>query len=233
MRSLNAANARVARTLSRRGLVKICGLGQPEHAAAAAQAGADLIGFIFAPARRFIPPEEASACIEAARSVNDDIVAVGVFVDATTEEIASAVATAGIDMVQLHGAEAPELVASLPVPAIKVFRPKPGARAELVAAEIDRYPSGGQTRTWFLLDGYAEHAAGGTGARADWRLAAEIARRTPVFLGGGLDGENIATAIHDVRPIGVDVSSGVERNGVKDAARIAAFVAAAKAAFRQ
>jgi phosphoribosylanthranilate isomerase len=233
MESVDTARSRVARRLDQGGLVKICGLRQPEHAAAAVEAGADLIGFIFAQARRFIPPPHARACIEAARSVNANVVAVGVFVDATVAEIEAAVETAGVDMVQLHGAEPPELVQSLRKPAIKVFRPTPGAPAVEIAAEIARYSSSGQMRGWFLLDGYSADAAGGTGERADWRLAGQISREIPILLGGGLDPENVAAAIEEVQPAGVDVSSGVEVDGVKDVARMRAFVDRARAAFRR
>lgn len=233
MESVETARARVEGTLDQGGLVKICGLRQPAHAAAAAEAGADLIGFIFAKARRFVPPPHARACIEAARSVNANVVAVGVFVDATLAEIEAAAETAGVDMVQLHGAEPPELVHRLRRPAIKVFRPTPGAEVAEIAAEMARYRSSGETRGWSLVDGYSADAAGGTGARADWRLAAQISRETPILLGGGLDPENVAAAIEEVQPAGVDVSSGVEVDGVKDVARMRAFVDCARAAFRR
>lgn len=213
--------------------MKVCGLRQPEHAVAAAEAGADLIGFIFAQARRFVPPPHARACIEAARAVKANVVAVGVFVDATLAEIEEVVETAGVDMVQLHGAEPPELVHRLRKPAIKVFRPMPGASAAEIAADMARYRANGGGPGWFLLDGYSADAAGGSGARADWRLAAELARETPIFLGGGLDAENVAAAIEAVQPAGVDVSSGVEVDGVKDLARMRAFVDRARAAFRR
>jgi phosphoribosylanthranilate isomerase len=83
-----------------------------------------------------------------------------------------------------------------------------------------------------LVDGYAEESAGGTGVRADWRLAAEIGATFPIILAGGLDPDNVGAAIRQVRPLGVDVSSGVEIDGVKDASRIEAFIRAARTAFR-
>jgi phosphoribosylanthranilate isomerase len=99
-------------------------------------------------------------------------------------------------------------------------------------AEIGRYHSGPQPPLGILVDGYAEEFAGGTGVRADWQLAAEIAASFPIILAGGLDPDNVGVAIRQVHPLGVDVSSGVEIDGVKDAARIEAFIRAARTAFR-
>jgi phosphoribosylanthranilate isomerase len=100
-------------------------------------------------------------------------------------------------------------------------------------AEIDRYHSSLQPPLGILVDGYSEEFAGGTGARADWRLAAEIGATVPIILAGGLDPDNVGAAIRQVHPLGVDVSSGVEIDGVKDASRIEAFVRAARKAFQE
>lgn len=215
----------------RGGLVKICGLREPQHAATAATAGADLIGFIFAPARRRVAPEQARACIEAARAAAPGpIVAVGVFVDEAPGRIAEVVEVAGLDAVQLSGAEPPAFAAGLPVPALKAIKPKPGdAEADVVVVIASHVTNGGAIAA--LVDGYHPGSAGGAGVAADWGLAGRLARRAPVLLAGGLDPENVAVAIRQVRPVGVDVSSGVEVGGVKDAERIAAFVSAAKGAF--
>jgi phosphoribosylanthranilate isomerase len=99
-------------------------------------------------------------------------------------------------------------------------------------AEIDSYRSSPEPPLGIVIDGYAEESAGGTGARADWRLAAEIASSHPIILAGGLDPDNVGVAIRQVRPLGVDVSSGVEIDGVKDAGRIEAFIRAARTAFQ-
>ncbi len=226
-----AARSALAAALERENLVKICGLREPRHTVAAAEAGADLIGFIFAPARRQVTPEQARASIEAARAVAPgSIVAVGVFVDETPERIAAVVETAGLDAVQLHGDEPPGFAAQLTVPAVKAFKPKPGDAEDAVAAAIaDHQGPGGAVAA--LVDGYHPGSSGGAGVAADWALASRLARRAPMLLAGGLDPENVATAIRQVRPLGVDVSSGVEIDGTKDAERIAAFVAAAKGAF--
>ena len=227
-------DARTFRVLQRGNLVKIDGLRQPEHAAAAAAAGADLIGFIFAPARRRVAPDTARDCVAVARAAarGREILAVGVFVDARPDEIRETCSAADLDLAQLHGAEATQYAADLGVPVIKALRPRPGTHSAEVIAEIDRFNSNLAPPVAFLIDGYSSQAAGGTGARADWALVAEIARARPVFLAGGLDVNNVAEAIRTVRPIGVDVSSGVETDGVKDERLIEAFICAARAGFQ-
>lgn len=221
--------------LGRVRLIKIDGLREPEHAAAAVAAGADLIGFIFAPARRQVASEMAAACIAAARAEGSGraFAAVGVFVDASAEEIGRVVAESGIDLVQLHGEESPALLSEIPAPAVKVFRPRPGVVAAAIRSEMARFDRAPKPPVAVLIDGFTPDAAGGTGARADWGLAAQIAAERPILLGGGLDPENVGDAIRRVRPHGVDVSSGVESAGVKDAARIEAFIRAARSAFAE
>lgn len=219
--------------LRRERLVKIDGLREPEHAAAAAEAGADLIGFIFAPARRQVAPDTAAACIAAARHENPGrtVAAVGVFVNASADEIRRVVAASGVDFVQLHGDEPPGLLADIPVPVFKAFRPRAGGTAAAIQSDMERYSLAPNPPVVFVIDGFAPDASGGTGVRADWNLAAEIAAERTILLGGGLNPDNVGDAIRQVRPRGVDVSSGVEIAGVKDAARIEAFIRAARSAF--
>ena len=161
------------------------------------------------------------------------MLAVGVFVDAPLSEMTRMVEEAGIDVLQLHGDEPPEIVRQLPVPAVKVFRPRPGnSDPHGVLAEISRYRSGPSPPLGILIDGYSEGDSGGSGVRADWRLAKEISATLPILLGGGLDSLNVGAAIRQVRPLGVDVSSGVEIDGVKSADRIEEFIRAARQAFQ-
>jgi len=117
----------LSRIIGRGELVKVCGLREPEHAAAAVKAGADLIGFIFAPARRQVSAAVARSCVEAARAAaaGRTVIAVGVFVDASLEHVEAIVEEAGLDAVQLHGVEPPDSIGSLPVPAFKALRPSP------------------------------------------------------------------------------------------------------------
>jgi phosphoribosylanthranilate isomerase len=221
----------LATLLSRGKIVKICGVREPEHAAAAARAGADLIGFIFAPARRQVTPSVARSCIRLAKSVNGEILAVGVFVDAPSSEINAVVEEADLDLVQLNGEEPPSFLKSLDVAAIKALRPSASATVSGVVCEIDAFLSAPRPPAGLLIDGHAEGAAGGTGTRADWALAADVCAVRSLILAGGLDPDNVAEAIRQTRPCGVDVSSGVETNGVKDSRRIEAFVRKAKESF--
>jgi phosphoribosylanthranilate isomerase len=178
-----------------------------------------------------VTAEVAHACILAARQFKPDILACGVFVNAPVEEIAATVRDAGLDLVQLSGSEPAEFAAQLPVPATKVFHPKPEYAADDVVREISAYQSAKTPPVAFLLDAFSTRGAGGTGEKVDWGLAAAVTARVPVVLAGGLDPENVAEAIRMVRPHGVDVSSGVEIEGRKSSERIHAFVAAARAAF--
>ena len=233
MAEIDPNHERLSRLFARGAIVKIDGLREPEHAAAAA--GADLIGFIFAPARRQVTAAVARSCIAAARAASPErpVLAVGVFVDASPSEMAHVALETGVDALQLHGAEPPESLRHLPVPALKALRPRPGTNAAQLMAEINRYHSSLQPPVGILVDGYSEEFAGGTGARADWRLAAEIGASVPIILAGGLDPDNVGAAIRQVHPLGVDVSSGVEIDGVKDASRIEAFIRAARKAFQE
>jgi phosphoribosylanthranilate isomerase len=215
------------------GAVKICGLREPEHALAAVDAGADLLGFIFAPARRQVTAEAAAACVRAARAAANvrRILAVGVFVNASAEEITEAAEIAGLDVLQLHGEEDPALLARLPRPVIKGLRPRPGDGFGLLHSLVTMYDRTEHPPIAYLVDGYHPGHHGGEGVRADWPLVAELARRRPVVLAGGLDAGNVAEAIWRVMPQAVDVSSGVETDGRKDVAKIREFVARAKEGF--
>ena len=226
------STAEAAAALYARGrAIKVCGIREPEHAAAVARAGADALGFIFAPARRQVTAEIAHACILAAQSVKPNVLACGVFVNAPVDEIAETVRLAGLDFVQLSGNESPDFAARLPVPATKVFHPRPDFTAEEIIRHIGMYQSADVPPVAFLLDAFSTKGAGGTGEKVDWGLAAAVNARVPVVLAGGLDPENVAEAIRVVRPQGVDVSSGVEVDGRKSSERIQAFVSAARAAF--
>ncbi len=221
-------------TLIPPGAVKICGLREPIHAEAAARSGADLLGFIFAPSRRQITPDQAAECIAAARqAAGRPILTVGVFVDAPVETMNQAAEVAGLDLLQLHGDEPPDILPDLSRLVIKAFRPAPGTSIDDLRSTLDRYLQSDRSPVAFLIDGYHPTLHGGGGVRADWTLASEIASRYDVILAGGLDPDNVAEAIQTVAPRGVDVSSGVEREGRKEPGLIARFITAAKAAFAE
>jgi phosphoribosylanthranilate isomerase len=200
--------------------VKVCGICRIEDAVAAAAAGADAIGInFFAGSPRCVPRPAARAIAEAVRG---RVVVVGVFVDAGFDEIAAVRAEVGLDRVQLHGDEPPELLRRLGGVAYKAVRLR--SREDL--ARLASYPG-----PEVLIDAFVAGVHGGTGARIETSLAREAARAGRVWLAGGLTPENVALAVREVRPYGVDVSSGVERSpGVKDAEKIAAFVRSARTA---
>jgi phosphoribosylanthranilate isomerase len=207
-------------------LVKICGLRTVEHAIAATAAGAAMLGLVFAPSRRRVRPEEAGAIVRAVRGrAGPRPQIVGLFVNAPAAEIRGVAATVGLDLVQLSGDEPVSLLDELSLPVIKAIRMDGSAHE---AAWIGRAGQG--SSVVLLADAHVPGAYGGTGVLADWGRAAELARRAPLLLAGGLTAENVAAAIVAVAPLGVDVSSGVERDGVKDTAKIEAFLEAAHAA---
>lgn len=205
-------------------LVKICGLRSVEHALAAAAAGADMVGLVFAPSRRRVSTEQGAAIAAALRGLAGPRPrVVGLFVNEPPAVVLATAAAVGLDAAQLSGDEPPEDADALDMPLIKAVRMDGSARE---AAWVGRAGEG----LALLVDAHVPGAYGGTGERADWGRAAELARRAPVLLAGGLTPENVAAAIAAVRPLGVDVSSGVETDGAKDSAKIGAFLEAARAA---
>lgn len=201
--------------------VKVCGVTSVSDALACVQAGVDALGLNFyAGSPRCTSVEIARAIVDA---VGKSVLTVGVFVDASYDEISSVQRETGLRCVQLHGHEPPALLARFVPHAYKAVR----VRGPQSLAEAASYPG-----EYLLLDAYVPGAAGGTGARFDWRLAADFVTATPsrkVTLAGGLTPENVAAAVAAVQPFCVDVASGVESApGVKDLAKVAAFVAAAK-----
>ena len=201
--------------------VKICGITSLEDAQATVEAGADALGFVFyPPSPRYVTPEQAEQII---RSLPPFVTTVGLFVDVARDVVNETVSRCGLDRVQLHGRETPDFCRRITRPVIKAIRIK---NAESLTHVPDYQVSA------YLLDAYVEGALpGGTGASFAWELAARAKPYGPVILAGGLTPENIAVAIAQVRPYGVDVSSGVERTpGVKDHRKVRQFIARAKAA---
>lgn len=203
--------------------IKVCGITRLVDAQLACELGASAIGFVFwdrSPRR--IDPAAATAI---AAALPAGALTVGVFVDAPAEEIRAVVERVGLGAVQLHGDETEELVRRLPagVGVIKAVALRSPAD---VAAALD-LPDG----LTVLLDVHDPVRRGGTGRTVDWTLAADVARRRRTYLAGGLGPDNVAEAIAAVRPYAVDASSRLEAApGVKDPARLRAFLAAARAA---
>lgn len=201
--------------------VKICGVTRLVDALAAVALGADAVGFNFWPrSKRYLPPAQACAIV---RRLPPFVVAVGVFVDPTRDEVLRAVEASGVGVAQLHGDESPELCLSLPLPVLKAIRVADGRSL----AQLASYDVSG-----FLLDAPSA-GYGGSGLTFDWSLVAEVARELPIVLAGGLTPDNVADAVRSVRPWAVDVASGVESApGVKDHEKLRRFVEQAKEAAR-
>ncbi len=210
--------------------VKICGIRDKVHALAAAEAEADFIGLVFAPSPRQVKPSEARQIVDAISKSGCVVKTVGVFVNTPASQVNAIADLCHLDWVQLSGDETWEYCLKVNKPIIKAARL--GKRSsEDVCADLALGASTLSTRTLIvLLDSEVKGKYGGTGIAFDWSLAKLAATRFPLMVAGGLTPENVAEAIQMVAPWGVDVSSGVEIEGVKDVARIRAFIEAARRA---
>jgi len=193
--------------------VKICGICDAAGAAAAVEAGADLIGFHFCSSQRRVTPEEAKAIIEAL-SLRPTIV--GVFIDQDADEVRQIAEFAGLDLLQLHGSESPGFEAGRPV--MKVLKVRDGQ-----VPDAEGWPDP------VMLDSWSVDQRGGTGQVWDWELARPLLAARKVFIAGGLEPGNVGKVVSGFKPYGVDVSSGVESSvRVKDPDKVRAFVHAVR-----
>lgn len=204
-------------------MVKICGITRLGEARAALEAGADLLGFVFyRPVRRYVAPERAAEII--ARCRRDVALAerrwkaVGVFVNAPLEELNAICERCRLDLVQVCGEEDPDYCSRLVRPAIRVLR---AGTAAWTADRLEAAQRGYRVER-FLVDAHVDGFYGGTGQTADWDSLAGL--MGDKILAGGLRPDNVRRALDLTRPWGVDVSSGVERDGRKDAALVRAFI---------
>ncbi len=204
--------------------VKICGLRTPEHLDAAIEAGADMLGLMFyQPSPRYISPAQARALLAAssyfsASSADQTALPdlVGVFVNEDADYINQVIDQVGLQFVQLHGTETPAFCQHIKRPVIKALHMRDGEVRPLITAYHDV--------AWRILLDTPTPNWGGSGTTHDWCLTRAIAQETPIILAGGLTPDNIADAIRQVHPWGVDVSSGVETNKQKDAKKIRMFI---------
>ena len=218
--------------------VKICSVRAVEHAQWARESGADAIGMIFADAPRRIDIKVArairrelgprleildSTCesVEHERRASDQPVLVGVFARQTSEEIERVLDQVDLDIIQLSGAEHPSMAARMRRAVVRAVHVTTELSSHDVIRDIDR------AAAVALLDAKSAQG-GGSGEQIDWSVAAEVAAQRPIVLAGGLNPGNVALAVSRVHPWAVDVSSGVETDGVKDRDKIRAFVSAAK-----
>ena len=213
--------------------VKICGITSVADALVACQAGADMLGLNFySQSPRFISVERAAEiraelCAEVCAEVRAGVKVVGVFVNAGPAEITEVAKTVKLDAVQLHGDEDGAMVSQIAkiAPVFKALR----VGADFSAATLENYPDA----TGFLFDAADVRPGqyGGTGRLSDWGVAQQAARGYKIILAGGLNAENVAAAILQVRPYGVDVASGVESApGAKDFDQLRKFIAEARRA---
>jgi phosphoribosylanthranilate isomerase len=202
-------------------ILKICGITRAVDAETAIEHGATALGFVFWPkSPRCVTPDEAAAIV---RALPDGVAKVGVFVNESMSQVARIAGDVGLSMVQLHGDEAAEDAAILNLPVVRAL-----TLEDVDACEA--WPAG----TTFLVDAADRVRRGGTGQKVDWAGARAFAARRQVILAGGLTPDNVAQAIDEARPFGVDVSSGVEAApGVKDSSKVAAFLANARRAFEK
>jgi phosphoribosylanthranilate isomerase len=208
--------------------IKFCGLRRPEDIEYANQTRPDYIGFVFAKSKRQVSPELAG---QLGLGLSEGIKRVGVFVNATLEEILEAVRLAKLDVVQLHGDEGPEEIRAVKEMLVGVGTGTIGRVPEiwkavrttdaavLLAAdglEVDR----------LLLDAFTPGMAGGTGVVADWNMIRGVKGQLtkPFFLAGGLNAGNLEEAVYEVEPYGIDLSSGIETDGFKDLSKMEAII---------
>ena len=202
--------------------IKVCGIKTLQDARAAVEAGANYLGFNFYPRSvRFIEKQTCAEIISVLKKEHPHIMLIGVFVNSSVEEVKDMLDACSLDLAQLHGDETPEIFAQLAPRAFRAFR---GVPESITGFESGTVPA-------FLVDASVKDAYGGTGVTADWDAVAELAKKYPLLLAGGLTPANVAEAVGRVKPWGVDVASGVEAApGQKDVEKMVEFVKAVRAA---
>jgi indole-3-glycerol phosphate synthase/phosphoribosylanthranilate isomerase len=201
--------------------VKICGLSEERHLSVALEAGADLCGLVFyEPSHRYVTPQRARELAQTAGDKRSQVEMVGLFVNKEAEFINDVAEQVGLDVVQLHGNESPEFCQRIRRPVIKAVHMRD-------ASDLDRLQDY-RAVSWRVLLDTPTAGWGGSGETHDWQLARAAAQTQRAFLAGGLHPANVAEAIAQVRPWGVDVSSGVESARVKDEGKIRDFIAAVR-----
>ncbi|MBM3956585.1 MAG: phosphoribosylanthranilate isomerase [Gemmatimonadetes bacterium] len=208
--------------------VKICGLRTAEHALAAADAGADCLGFVFVEGvRRQLQPDLARRLVSAYRAARGPggPALVGLFRNQPPAWVNDVIRDLGLDFAQLCGDEGPDYAARLAVPAIRQVLVRPDTGPDELRSRVCGVL---ETHAMVVLDRFDPHSPGGGGKAFDWRAATGVAPVPGVLLAGGLTPDNVAGAVRLLRPWGLDVSTGVETDGVKDPEKIRAFIAAAR-----
>lgn len=211
--------------------IKICGIKDKTLTLAAIDAGTDLIGQVFAPSHRQITPAQSREIVDTVRKNGGTVEVVGIFVNLPAPEVNRIANFCDLDWVQLSGDESWEYCRQITKPLMKAVRIKQGQSPQQIHATLATGAKllAGQ-RCIYLLDSQVKDRYGGTGITFDWSLAQQASGQFPVIIAGGLTPENVAQAIELATPWGVDVSSGVEVDCVKDIAKILAFIKAVRRA---
>jgi phosphoribosylanthranilate isomerase len=207
--------------------VKICGITNVSYVRAVIKAGADLIGVVFAPSPRQVTHDKAKEIAAAVKKYNVPVV--GVFVNMPTDTVNRVAAACGLDWVQLSGYESWAYCRQIKKPLIKTIHIPPGLPERELLAQLED----GQRLTRppvYLLDTLVESKYGGTGQPFNWEIARGAVAKYPIIIAGGLNPRNVGGVVASLRPWGVDVSSGVEKKGVKDINKIKAFIQAVRSA---
>jgi phosphoribosylanthranilate isomerase len=209
--------------------VKICGITEVSHARVAIEAGADLLGVVFAPSPRQVTQEKARQVAAAVKK--HDRLAVGVFVNMPAAVVNRVATSCRLDWVQLSGDESWEYCRQIEKPLIKAIHIPPEWDGEKLIAHLEEGERVlGSRSPLYLLDTFAEQKYGGTGQVFAWEIARRAVNRYRVIIAGGLHPGNAGEVVSNLRPWGVDVSSGVETKGVKDVGKIEAFIRAVRSA---
>ncbi len=211
-------------------IIKICGLSEVQHALAAAEAGADFLGLVFARSRRQVSVKKALEVAEAVHALKPCGVVVGVFVNSAADEVNRIAENCHLDWVQLSGDETWHYCQQIERPIIKTIHVSNTDTPGEIASEIATgYRLLSEKQLVCLLDSKVEDAYGGTGKTFDWDLAREVTAKFHVIIAGGLNPINVGQVVKEIEPWGVDVSSGVETDGEKDTAKIKEFIQAVRA----
>lgn len=201
--------------------IKVCGTTNSEDALAAAELGADAVGFVFAPSPRQVSPEAARDIIKTLPPLVDTV---GVFVDEDPETVASIADLCDLDLLQFHGKETVSYCGGFGRRVIKAVRVQNQDDLEICSEYLGVVEA-------FLLDTYVAGQSGGTGVTFDWNIARTARKYGRIFLAGGLNPDNVAAAIRIAEPYAVDVSSGLEQKpGAKDHDKMARFIRAVRQA---
>ena len=209
--------------------VKICGITEVSYAQAVIEAGADLIGVVFASSPRQVTYDMAREIAAAVKKYKVPVV--GVFVNMPADTVNTVASSCGLDWVQLSGDETWGYCQEIEKPVIKAIHVSPEwGENELLAHLGDGQKKLGARSPIYLLDTLVEQRYGGTGQTFAWGIAKKAVMKYPVIIAGGLHPENVGQVVANLRPWGVDVSSGVERKGVKDVEKIKAFIKAVRSA---